>query len=135
MTYIQKVKTVWCLKNLNLKMYIFSTDFKSFSYIIFLKIQVLRSCNEFLYACIMEICHQSIDEALNSLHHYLCAWCPKTSSVRTSENQLEPGWKKDLCTSVMCKWFLLSRWPLLSLLMGPYRIGFYLRTETVQSPN
>jgi hypothetical protein len=49
--------------------------------------------DEFLYACIIEICRQSIEPVFNHLlHHYSCMCCPKTaSSVWTSENHLEPG--------------------------------------------
>jgi hypothetical protein len=50
------------------------------------------SRDEFLYACIVEICRQSIEPSSSLFHRYSWACRPKTaSSVWTSENHLEPG--------------------------------------------
>jgi hypothetical protein len=51
------------------------------------------SCDEFLYACVIEMCHQSIQPVFNLLlHRYAYACLPKTaSSVWTRENHLESG--------------------------------------------
>jgi hypothetical protein len=48
-------------------LYIITTDLKSFFYIISMKIQALVSCDEFLYACNVEICRQSIEPVFNPL--------------------------------------------------------------------
>jgi hypothetical protein len=38
-----------------------------------MKIQALVSCDAFLYACVVEICGQSIEQGFNSLLHYFIA--------------------------------------------------------------
>jgi hypothetical protein len=64
MRVVQKVKTVWSLKKINEEnkkkiFYIITTELKPFFYIIPMKIQApVVSCDEFLYACIVEICRQ-----------------------------------------------------------------------------
>jgi hypothetical protein len=48
--------------------YIITVDLKSFFYIIPMKIQALVSCDEFQYACVLEICRQSAE--LGFKHHF-----------------------------------------------------------------
>jgi hypothetical protein len=62
---------------------IITADLKSFFYVIPMKIQSLViSCDEFLYACIVEICCHSIESVFNHLLHFLIA-------VRATQNLLE----------------------------------------------
>jgi hypothetical protein len=64
--------------------YIITTDLKSFFYIIPMKIQTLVvSCDEFVYACIIEICCQSSELVFNRLHIFIATHAraaPKTAS-------------------------------------------------------
>jgi hypothetical protein len=73
---VQKVKTVWLLKKLmKLKkiFHIVITNLKSFFCIFPTKIQALVSCDEFLYACIVEICRQSTEPVFDRLLHVCIA--------------------------------------------------------------
>jgi hypothetical protein len=65
----------------NMKRNIFNVinkNLKSFFFIILMKIQAfVVSCDEFLYACIVEICCQSTESAFNHLHCYPYCMLPR----------------------------------------------------------
>lgn len=59
-----------------------------------MKIQALASCDKFLYACIIELCHQSIEPVFNHLLHFFtgthkCLNKQKSFGARSS---LHGGW-------------------------------------------
>jgi hypothetical protein len=59
-----------------------------------MKIQALViSCDEFLYACVIEICHQSIEPVFNHLLHFFIA-----AHVCATQKQLQ------VCRKVKIAW-------------------------------
>ena len=67
-----------------------TTDIKSFFYKIPMKIQAFAvSCDEFLYACIIEICHQSIESVFSCLLHFFIAThvCGSQKLLQVCENK------------------------------------------------
>jgi hypothetical protein len=139
MQVVQKAKTVWFIY---IKLfYIITTDLKSFSYIIPMKIQALVLCDEFLL-CLhsrnLPTVHWSSLWLTSSLIHHP----PKTaSSTWTSANHLEPcldcredGVKKcpRQSASAMCKWSLLSEW--LLYILRSRRHSSYRRGSDREGP-
>jgi hypothetical protein len=66
------------------KFYAITRDLRSFFYIISMKIQALVvSCDKFLCACIIEVCHQSIE----AVSVFTSALLPMTVMQKTASSK------------------------------------------------